>query len=110
MKEESLGAHKDMEIDLREDIAQGSYANLAIISHSATEFVLDFASMLPGLQKPRVSNRVIITPEHAKRLLLSLQDNITRYERQHGEITSPAGHPQQDLVAQIIGNGNLGEA
>lgn len=104
--------HRDMEIDLREEIAQGSYANLAIISHSPTEFVLDFAAMLPGLSKPRVSNRVIVTPEHAKRLLASLQDNITRYESQYGAIESPQqqqAQAQQDILASIT-NTKIGEA
>lgn len=106
MRDNEKQDHKDMEIDLQEEIAQGSYANLAIISHSTTEFVLDFAAMLPGMRKPRVSNRVIITPEHAKRLLVSLQDNITRYESMHGEIT--AQDTRQGV--QIIGKRNIGEA
>ena len=69
-----------IDIELAENIAEGNYSNLAIISHSTSEFIIDFATMLPGLQKAKVKSRVILTPEHAKRLLLSLQDNITRYE------------------------------
>ena len=69
-----------LEFDLDEQVAQGNYSNLAIISHSTSEFIIDFAAVLPGVTKARVKSRVILTPEHAKRLLLSLQDNITRYE------------------------------
>lgn len=86
----------NVEVDLDEKIAQGRYANLAIISHSPTEFILDFASMLPGMQKPKVNNRVILTPEHAKRLFQSLQDNIARYEGNFGVIgASPASASPQ---------------
>ena len=75
-----------IEIQLDEQIAQGNYCNLAIIAHSTSEFILDFATMLPGLPKARVKSRVVLTPEHAKRLLMSLQDNITRYESNMGQI------------------------
>ena len=75
-----------LEINLPEQVAEGHYSNLAIISHSATEFVVDFAAMLPGIPKAKVKSRIILTPEHAKRLLMSLQDNITRYESNMGQI------------------------
>ena len=75
-----------LDIELTEDIAQGNYSNLAIISHSTSEFIIDFATMLPGLQKAKVKSRIILTPEHAKRLLMSLQENVARYERNVGEI------------------------
>lgn len=68
----------DLELDA--EVAQGNYSNLAIISHSTSEFILDFAAVLPGLPKAKVRSRVILTPEHAKRLLMSLQENIARYE------------------------------
>lgn len=71
---------KGLEIELSQEIAQGHYSNLAIIAHSPSEFIIDFAAMLPGLQKAHVKTRVILTPEHAKRLLFSLQENIARYE------------------------------
>ena len=80
-----------IEIQLDEQVAQGNYCNLAIIAHSTSEFILDFATMLPGLQKPEVGNRIIMTPEHAKRLLLALQDNIGKYESQNGPITFANG-------------------
>ena len=75
-----------IDIELSEDIAQGNYANLAIISHSPSEFVLDFAAVLPGVQKAKVKSRIILTPEHAKALMLSLQENVARYERNVGPI------------------------
>jgi hypothetical protein len=81
-----------IEIQLDEQVAQGNYCNLAIIAHSTSEFVLDFATMLPGLPKARVKSRVVLTPEHAKRLLLSLQENITRYENNVGKINIPTKH------------------
>ena len=82
-----------LDIELDEQVAQGHYSNLAIISHSTSEFILDFAAVLPGMQKARVKSRIILTPEHAKRLLLSLQDNITRYESAMGKIE--ISKPQQ---------------
>ena len=63
-----------LEINLPEQVAEGHYSNLAIISHSTSEFILDFAAILPGLPKAKVKSRIILTPEHAKRLLMSLQD------------------------------------
>jgi hypothetical protein len=82
-----------IEIQLDEQVAQGNYCNLAIIAHSTSEFILDFATMLPGLPKARVKSRVVLTPEHAKRLLLSLQENITRYENNVGKINIPTKQP-----------------
>ena len=75
-----------IDLELDEITAQGHYSNLAIISHSATEFVVDFAAMLPGVPKAKVKSRIILPLEHAKRLLMSLQDNITRYESNMGQI------------------------
>ena len=85
-----------IEIQLDEQIAQGNYCNLATIAHSTSEFILDFATMLPGLPKARVKSRVVLTPEHAKRLLLSLQENITRYENNIGKINIPTKQPMID--------------
>ena len=78
-----------IEIQLDEQVAQGNYCNLAIIAHSTSEFIVDFATMLPGLPKARVKSRIVLTPEHAKRLLLSLQENINRYESNVGKINIP---------------------
>lgn len=75
-----------MEIGLSNEIAQGTYANLAIITHSSSEFVLDFIRVMPGVPKADVKSRVILTPEHAKRLLAALNENIRKYENAYGPI------------------------
>ena len=75
-----------IDVELDAEVAQGHYSNLAIISHSTSEFIVDFAAILPGLPKAKVKSRIILTPEHAKRLLLSLQENIARYETNVGRI------------------------
>ena len=77
------------QIELKEDVAQGSYSNLAIITHSSSEFILDFVRMLPGMPKAGVQSRIIMAPEHAKRLLRALEDNIGKYERTFGPIKTP---------------------
>ena len=73
-------------IELKEEVAQGTYSNLAIITHSTSEFVIDFVRIMPGLPKADVKSRIILTPEHAKRLLLALKDNISKFESSHGTI------------------------
>ena len=73
-------------IELKEEVAQGIYSNLAIISHSSSEFVLDFIRIMPGVPKAEVKSRVILTPEHAKRLWLALGENISKYETVHGHV------------------------
>ncbi|MDR1653293.1 MAG: DUF3467 domain-containing protein [Prevotellaceae bacterium] len=75
-----------LNIELSADVADGIYSNLAVISHSSSEFVLDFIRMLPGTPKANVKARIILTPEHAKRLMLALSDNISKYEKQYGNI------------------------
>ena len=71
--------------------AQGHYSNFVVIAHSPSEVILDFASMLPGMPKAKVSNRIILTPEHAKRLLHSLTENLTNYENKFGPIKAGPG-------------------
>lgn len=78
-----------IKIDVKPEVAKGEYSNLAIITHSNSEFILDFASMLPGLAQPEVHSRIIMTPEHAKRLLFALQDNVSKYESQNGPVVLP---------------------
>ncbi|KAA6340287.1 hypothetical protein EZS27_011837 [termite gut metagenome] len=85
-KMEKLDDHHQLQIDLREDVAQGAYANLAIITHSSSEFILDFIRVMPGLPKADVQSRVILAPEHAKRLLHALEDNIRKYEHSYSSI------------------------
>ena len=75
-----------LNIELKEDIAQGVYSNLAIISHSSSEFVLDFVRIMPGMPKAEVKSRIVLTPENAKRLLLALGENMGRYESGFGPV------------------------
>lgn len=95
-----------LQIELTPDVAQGEYANFAIITHSPSEFIVDFARMLPGLPKAQVRSRVILAPEHAKRLLGALQENIMRYEREFGPIKIAQQEPR--TIAPF--NVNKGEA
>ena len=85
-----------IDLELSAEVAQGHYSNLAIISHSSSEFIVDFATVLPGVEKARVKSRIILTPEHAKRLLRSLQENIVRYESAMGKIEIPSPQPHSD--------------
>ena len=78
-------------IELNEEVAQGVYSNLAIITHSSSEFVVDFVRVMPGIPKAQVKSRIILTPEHAKRLMLALQDNIKKFETIHGPIKDVQG-------------------
>jgi hypothetical protein len=77
---------KEINIELNNEIAKGTYSNLAIITHSSSEFILDFARMLPGTPKAEVVSRIIMTSEHAKRLFMALKDNISKFEDMNGEI------------------------
>jgi len=77
---------QEINIDLGEEVAQGSYVNLAIITHSGSEFIYDFIRMMPGIPKPKVQSRLIMTPEHAKRFCAALKDNLDRYEAHFGTI------------------------
>ena len=80
-----------IDINLPEEVAQGVYSNLAVITHSNTEFILDFVSMMPGLQKGTVRSRVVMTPQNAKRLLNALADNISKFEQTGGIVENPKG-------------------
>ena len=80
-------AEKQLSINISPDKAQGVFANLALIAHTPTEFVLDFAQMMPGTPKAKVRSRVIMNPLNAKRLYKALADNIAKYEQQFGTIT-----------------------
>jgi hypothetical protein len=77
---------QQINIELSEEMAEGVYANLAMIAHSNTEFVIDFIRLMPGVPKAKVKSRVILTPEHALRLLTALQENISKYEDNFGSI------------------------
>ncbi len=75
-----------IDIELSEEVADGIYSNLAIISHSNSEFIVDFVKMLPGIPKAKVKSRIILSPQHAKRLLIALSDNIEKFEDNFGPI------------------------
>ena len=83
-----------LNIELGEDIAGGVYSNLAIITHSNSEFVCDFVQIMPGAPKGKVRSRVILAPQHAKRLMRALAENVSNYEKQHGEIAEPEQRDQ----------------
>lgn len=80
-----------LNIELNEDVAHGIYSNLAIISHSTSEFIVDFVRMMPGIPKAPVKSRIILSPDNAKRLLKALSDNIKKYESTFGEIKDHQG-------------------
>jgi hypothetical protein len=92
MEKENKNKHQ-LDIELSEKVAQGIYSNLAIITHSPTEFVIDFVRVMPGTPKAKVKSRMILTPEHAKRLLMALDDNIKKFEQANGKIKSPQQPP-----------------
>ena len=91
-----------LDLNMTEEVAQGIYSNLAVITHSDNEFILDFVAMLPGLQKSNVRSRVIMTPQNAKRLLAALSDNIRKFEETHGAISA-----NTTARLPIGGNGGL---
>ena len=83
---ENLKKEGEIQIELSDEIAQGTYSNLAVISHSSAEFVIDFIRIVPGVPKAKVKSRIILTPEHAKRLLNALNDNIEKFVQHNGKI------------------------
>lgn len=80
-----------MNIELPEEVAEGTYSNLAIITHSSSEFVFDFVRIMPGIPKGRVKSRVLMHPKHAKKLLNALSDNVKKYEAANGKIDDEGG-------------------
>ena len=111
---ENENTSNQLQIELNEEVAQGTYANLAIITHSTSEFVFDFVRILPGLAKAGVKSRIVMTPEHAKRLMYALQDNVNKYEHNFGAIRMPeeqAAAQQQGGKTFVPGLGDFkGEA
>ena len=103
---EDMQKQNQINIELSEEIAEGEYANLAMIAHSSSEFVIDFIRLMPGLPKAKVKSRVVITPEHAKRLLAALADNITKFEENFGEIKQAQEAPSFPMNF----GGTMGEA
>ena len=95
--------NNQLQIELKEDIAQGIYANLAVITHSSSEFIVDFVRVMPGMPKAGVKSRIVLAPEHAKRLLRALEENIGKYERVFGEIRMPGEHQGGTFIPPISG-------
>ena len=96
--QKSKPGKNQLDIELNDEVAQGTYSNLAVITHSSAEFVLDFVRIMPGVPKAQVKSRVILTPEHAKRLLRALEDNIKKHETVYGKITDRgAGGPAMPM-------------
>lgn len=91
MAEEDKKKQDQLNIELDEEVGQGVYANLAVITHSTSEFVVDFVRLMPNVPKSKVKSRIILTPEHAKRLLKALQDNIEKFESRNGKIKDISG-------------------
>ncbi len=106
-KDEKKGQKQNqINIELSEEISEGVYANLAMIAHSNSEFVIDFIRLMPGVPKAKVKSRVVVTPEHAKRLLIALEDNINKYEDTFGPIKQVNESPK----FPINFGGTVGEA
>jgi len=94
---ENKDKQNQMNIELPEEVAEGIYSNLAIISHSNSEFVVDFIRLMPNVPKAKVKSRVILTPQHAKRLLKALADNVSKFEKQFGPIAE-SGQPHYPMM------------
>ena len=99
--------NKQLQIEVSPEVAQGVYVNFALIAHSSSEFIMDLASVMPGLPKATVKSRVILAPEHAKRLAMALQENIARFEQEYGKIRLPNAQPRTISPFNL---GNKGEA
>jgi len=106
MSEENQKKRNQISIELSEEMAEGEYANLATIAHSNSEFVIDFIRLMPGAPKAKVKSRIIVTPEHAKRLLHALKENIEKYEDAFGSIKQTDEAPK----FPINFGGTMGEA
>ena len=104
--EKDQSKKNQINIELSEEVAEGVYANLAMIAHSNSEFVIDFIRMMPGTPKAKVKSRIVITPEHAKRLVQALQDNINKFEETFGPIKKTDEAPK----FPINFGGTVGEA
>lgn len=106
MAEKDEKKPNQLNIELTEETAEGIYANLAMIAHSSSEFVIDFIRLMPGVSKAKVKSRIVITPEHAKRLLMALQENVIKYEASFGSIKQAEEPPKFPMNF----GGTVGEA
>lgn len=87
MQQDQQGPPNQLNIEISEEMAEGVYANLVIITHSHAEFVIDFVNVMPGTPKSKVKSRLILTPQHAKRFMKALTENLSRFEQLNGKIT-----------------------
>ena len=106
MQDNKNEIEQQINVEISEEMAEGVYSNLAMIAHSNSEFILDFIRMMPGVPKAKVKARVILTPEHAKRLLAALKDNIRKYEENYGDIR----HSEDPDIPFMNFGGPMGEA
>jgi len=104
MENNNQNPQNQMDIELNEEVAEGHYSNLAIITHSHAEFIIDFIKIMPGVPKGKVKSRIILTPHHAKSLLRALNDNIKRFEQAHGVIE------EQNFNFPVNFGGPIGQA
>jgi hypothetical protein len=86
MEDTNKPAQVNINIELPEEVAEGIYSNLAIITHSNSEFIIDFIRIMPGVPKAKVKSRILLTPQHAKRLMKALKDNLSKFEATHGTV------------------------
>ena len=91
MQEKKINPGNQINIEISDEVGEGIYSNLAIITHSPAEFIVDFVKMMPGVPKAKVKSRIILTPQHAKRLYKALKENVAKYESLHGEIRDTEG-------------------
>ena len=85
---------KQISLELDAETANGTYSNLVVINHSSSEFIIDFANVMPGVERAKIRSRIILTPEHAKRMLQALQENINKYEEKFVKKTSDTNEKQ----------------
>ncbi len=102
---EQQATPNQLNIEISEEVAEGTYANLAIITHSHAEFVIDFVNVMPGTPKSKVKSRIILTPQHAKRLMKALAENVAKYEELNGDIKD-----LEDLAVPLNFGGVTGQA
>lgn len=107
---ENKNQENQLNIELTEEIAEGIYSNLAIITHSPSEFVVDFIKVMPGVPKAKVKSRILLTPQHAKRLLMALKDNVQKFEAQHGVIKDTQAQPSGGATFPLTFSGPTGQA
>ncbi len=91
MQEKKTLQGNQINIEVPEEVGEGIYSNLAVITHSPAEFIVDFIAMMPGVPKAKVKSRIILTPQHAKRLYKALRENVAKFEALHGEIRDTEG-------------------